>query len=342
MLTFTAKFDCHDVVQWWSAHRGPTNLTVGVCPTHGVAYARRGQIVVPFFFIFPRSTADIQIMLHNPALCILCLQADNLRCTYMLCQNCCATLRNPCRLLAHTALGASTMPQLPLQPLQELDVGEVDIRKRIKITVYCLHFWPRSPVRESGTVQYNVQLLTRRSKRLRFPYEALTAPMLAMLRLDGVPIERIRYAHDLLAGPAFDSHQRARYTLHGDSIELRLFVYATVGELGRHIEQLKPEELALDRDWNTLGTVNAHVNCHFMASGMTTGWKILELPRRRLILEDCKFYLQDFSADARAALGIAGIDNGRINDGASVPLDVQPYDAGGSVTDVEIWLYVRP
>ncbi|EJD38644.1 hypothetical protein AURDEDRAFT_172270 [Auricularia subglabra TFB-10046 SS5] len=333
--------DCARVVKWWCTFRGMMAMTVGLCPGHGIVYLRNKNVLTPFFFAIPRTVQEVQVMLHTPWLCILCANADNFRCTFMLCRDCCAAQHHHCRLRSHVEFGSALFPTLALEPLQELKAREVDICKRVKMTVYCTHFWPHSPVRPAGSIQYHVQMITRRSEQCRFPFKALSSASLCILRLDGVAIDRIRYAHNLLAGPAFDTRERALYTTHGSTTEIRLFVYATVWELGRHIGQLAPEEFDLLRDWDTLGTVNAHVNCHFRGTGMTTGWKIIELPRRRLIIGDCKFYLGDFSPDARAQLSIENVDDSRINDGPTVALDVEPYEAGGNITDVEIWLYVR-
>ena len=73
----------------------------------------------------------------------------------------------------------------------------------------------------------------------------------------------------------------------------------------------------------------------------TTEWTIVHLPRRRLIIGDCKFYLTDFSLEQRVLLGIDQTPDSCINEGPNEPLAVEPYRFGRTEDEVELWLYIR-
>ena len=85
------------------------------------------------------------------------------------------------------------------------------------------------------------------------------------LRIADVPISRIFDATDLEEGPAFNQQGYALYKKDARTgiRYLRLFVYGNLQELSQHYELL-PEEADPTRDFNTLGSVLAHVRCNFL------------------------------------------------------------------------------
>ena len=64
------------------------------------------------------------------------------------------------------------------------------------------------------------------------------------------------------------------------------------------------------------------------------------LPRRRLNLEDCRFFLADFTLRQRSQLKISGISDARISQGPNEPLDANAFKFGKEADEVEVRLYV--
>lgn len=67
----------------------------------------------------------------------------------------------------------------------------------------------------------------------------------------------------------------------------------------------------------------------------------MPLPRRRLRIEDCTFYLTDFSQQQREMLWIDTIPDTRINAGPKEPLAWEAWMPGVRVNEVEIWLTIH-
>ena len=127
-----------------------------------------------------------------------------------------------------------------------------------------MHVSQRSPVRGRGSVTYYTTIIHLHNNTTRIKFHDLGRDTLLNLRLTHVDLDRIIYADDILDDPPFTTLGFAHYSIQPGQVgRLSLFVHVSIRELGKHVSKLCPEEKDLDRDWDTLGTVLAHVKVYF-------------------------------------------------------------------------------
>lgn len=160
------------------------------------------------------------------------------------------------------------------------------------------------------------------------------------------------------AGPAFPRGVM-QYTLDRQGVPtISLAVWVQLHELGRHTD-LHDAERNPHEDRDDLGYIQAYVDVFFQASmvryfcfertplrlrsrlAQYRFTQVLQLPRRRIIVDECTFFLGDFTEEQRRMLGIEYVADTRMVTSPSQPLDSQPYN-GTERQSVLISLHVAP
>ncbi|EJD32514.1 hypothetical protein AURDEDRAFT_178405 [Auricularia subglabra TFB-10046 SS5] len=330
---FCSVYNCLLAAQWYLRSRSGSRhiVTVAVCPLHGITaiyQPRTGTIIVLDFVVtlIPRST--LALMLTTLGYCVRCHRPNNNgRCSYLMCKDCCSQVAFYCRLLTHrqhfhTRFGGELMAT------PETSLADVQYDDHFKIVISCQHLWRSSPVRDFGSSNYlSSCVYPGPMQGHRIPFRAISPLTRCNLAIDGIASERIV---DNDADEEQTAAVRAGYVEFRVAPQtpprMRWSVWTELDELGRHTE-LTPVERDPHHDWPGLGDIEAHVLVYRLGEAEPQK-HIIRLPRRRLIVDECTFFLSDLSAAHRAELGLVNVPDCHLLEDPSQPLNSHAYDRG--------------
>ncbi|EJD32163.1 hypothetical protein AURDEDRAFT_132225 [Auricularia subglabra TFB-10046 SS5] len=246
-------------------------------------------------------------------------------------------------------------------PLREISPLGVRYHGHVKIVITCRHQWESSPVREFGGQTYDATCIISSSVlQNRIPFNDISSAARHDLFIHDVTPDRLIDLNAVEPGaPAIRDGYVDFHTDYNGVRCIKWAVWVTLDELPRHTSaNPTPAELDPHRDWPHLGTIEAHVDVFFEDPPVSNGNPALlrtssyrpqksvrlqtRLIRRRLIVNECTFFIGDFTSEQRVQLGIDSIPDDRMRVRPDEPLLADVYCGGRERDAVFIRLHVSP
>ncbi|KZV87528.1 hypothetical protein EXIGLDRAFT_773522 [Exidia glandulosa HHB12029] len=338
---------CQLVATWSKIDRGDGEHVAAKCLDHGiVAYILANGLVR----LFPFVLSSIQKLgekkgRHRPEEdkeCVRCGNAAaNKECDWWACGRCCAEhLHAACKYNLHynrtmanggAQLAGADVPLADVRFVPQVvrDVEGADVA----VTVKVLLWWKNNVVGNGGEKRVSTTISVPRRDGNIVLASDFTDAALKDLKIRAIGLHRLQVLElgNRLAIDAFPSLGGSPFRIHGLSNVLNLHMELEGKEIGL-CRPLSEEELYMERDWDTLGTVAVRVTSVVIDDDFDIVQTVIcMVPRRRVSLQDVVVALEDLRTVDLQRLGLGDYDASGIDDGLqrshkldwSTPLNVQ-------------------